>query len=149
MLVQPLNQPTVSPLLTIMPARVKYDTVKLSPFQDNDDIDPEDVCDNDAPNLDIATIQAIAALCSGLDFSNVKFPTDVIQIIINSITSQAITPAEQVLGKFTCRKLKNMNGLQVKESNSINFMIYKCLVNLSFALLKTMQSYYNIIGSIM
>ena len=29
--------------------------------------------------------------------------------VINSITSQAITPAEQALGKFTCRKLKNMD----------------------------------------
>ena len=89
--------------------RVKSDTVKLSPFQDDDDIDLEDVCDNDTPDLDIATIRAIAALCSGLDFSvsENSILTDLILIIINSITSQAITPAEQALGKFTCRKLKN------------------------------------------
>ena len=31
--------------------------------------------------------------------------------VINSITSQAFTPAEQALGKFTCRKLKNMDTL--------------------------------------
>ena len=29
--------------------------------------------------------------------------------VVNSVTSQAITPAEQALGKFTRRKLKNMN----------------------------------------
>ena len=32
-----------------------------------------------------------------------------ILIVINSINSQAITPAEQALGKFTRRKLKNMD----------------------------------------
>ena len=89
--------------------RVKSDTVKLSPFQDDDDIDLEDVCDNDTPDLDIATIQASADLRYGLDVSEDSIPTDVILIIINSITSQAITPAEQALGKFTCRKLKNMD----------------------------------------
>ena len=30
-------------------------------------------------------------------------------IVINSITSEAITPAEQALGKFTRRKLKTMD----------------------------------------
>ena len=30
-------------------------------------------------------------------------------LLTNSITSQAITPAEQALGKFSCRKLKNMD----------------------------------------
>ena len=65
------------------------------------------MCNNDVPNLDIATIRAIAALCLGLDFSEDSIPTDVIQIVINSVTSQAITPAKQALGKFTCRKLKN------------------------------------------
>ena len=84
-------------------ARIKSDTVQLSPFQDDDDIDLEDVCDNDTPNLDIATIQVIAALWSDLDFSEDSIPTDVIQIVINSITSQAITPTEQALGKFTRR----------------------------------------------
>ena len=90
-------------------AVVKSDTVKLSPFQDADDIDLEDVYDNDALNLDIATIQAIAALRSSLDFLEDTIPTDVIQIVINSVTLQAITLAEQALGKFTHRKLKNMD----------------------------------------
>ena len=83
--------------------RVKSDTVKLSPFQDDDDIDLEDVCDNDTPDLDITTIWVITTLCSGLDFSEDNIPTGVIQIVINSITSQTITPAEQALGKFTRR----------------------------------------------
>ena len=30
--------------------------------------------------------------------------------VINSIILQAITPAEKVLGKFTCHKLKNMDS---------------------------------------
>ena len=84
------------------------DTAKLSPFQDVEDINFGDICDDDAPQLDIKTIRAIAALLSGLDFSEDSIPSDIILTVINSITSQAITPAEQALGKFTCRKLKSM-----------------------------------------
>ena len=43
--------------------------------------------------------------------------------IINSITLQAITPAEQALGKFTRRKLKNMdtwNDWQAGERKQLN-----------------------------
>ena len=74
-----------------------------------DDIDLEDICDNDTPNLDIPTIRANAALQSGLDFSEDSISADFIQVVLNSITSQVITPAEQALGKFTRRKLKNMD----------------------------------------
>ena len=90
-------------------SRVQSDTVKLSPFQDVDDIDLEDICKYDTPDLDITTIRAIAALKSGLDFSEDSISTDFIQVVISSITSQAVTPAEQALGKFTRRKLKNMD----------------------------------------
>ena len=71
-------------------------------------MDLEDICDNDTPDLDIATIRAITALKSGLDFSEDSISTD-FQVVISSITSQAITPAEQALGKFTRQKLKNMD----------------------------------------
>ena len=81
---------------------IKSDTVKLSPFQDNNNIDLEDVCDSDIPDLDITTI-TIATLCSGLNFLEGSITSDVIQTVIYSITSQAIIPAEQALGKFTRR----------------------------------------------
>ena len=90
-------------------ARVKSDTIKLSPLQDDDDMVLENICDSDTPDLDITIIRAIAALCSGLDFSEENIISDVIQTVINSITSQKITPAEQALGKFTMQKLKNMD----------------------------------------
>ena len=51
------------------------------------------MCDNDAPDLIIATVLVIATLRSGLDFFEDSIPTDVIQIVINSITLQAIIPA--------------------------------------------------------
>ena len=77
-----------------------------------EDIKFKDICDNDDLDLDIITLRAIAALrsgLSGLDFSEEIIPTDIILTVINSITSQAVTPAEQALGKFTRRKLKNMD----------------------------------------
>ena len=74
-----------------------------------EDIEFEDMCDDDAPQFDIVILRFIAALRSGLDFSKGSIPTDIILTVINSITSQAITPAEQALGKFTCCKLKNMD----------------------------------------
>ena len=90
-------------------ARIKSDTVKLTPFQDDIGMDFDDVCDGEAPEFDLQAIQAIAALCSGLDFWEQSVSSDLIQIVINYITSQAITRDEQALGEFTCRKLKNMD----------------------------------------
>ena len=90
-------------------SRVDPSTVKLSPFHDVEDIEFEDIYDDDYPQLDIVTLQAISALHSGLDFSEESIPTDIVLTVINSITSQAITPAEQALGKFTRRKLKDMD----------------------------------------
>ena len=85
------------------------DTAKLSLFQDVEDIDFDNVCDDNAPQLDIVSLQAISALRSGLDFSADSISTDIMLTVINSITFEAITPAEQALGKFTCRKLKTMD----------------------------------------
>jgi len=70
------------------------DTAKLSPFQDVEDIDFEDICDDDAPDFDIVFLRDTAALRSGLDFSEESIPTSIILTVINLITSQAITPAE-------------------------------------------------------
>ena len=88
-----------------------------------EDIAFEDICDDDAPQLDIVTLSAIAALHSGLNFSKESIPTDIILTVINSITSQAITPAEQVLGKFTRCKLKNIdtwNDWELGERKQLN-----------------------------
>ena len=57
-------------------------------------MDLEDRCDSDTPDLDITTTCAIAVLYSGLDFSEDSITTDVIQAVINSITTQAITPTK-------------------------------------------------------
>ena len=80
---------------------VHPDTAKLSPFQDVEDIEFEDICDDDDPDLNIVTLCSIAALQLGLDFSEESIPTNIILTVINPITSQAIIPAEQAFGKFT------------------------------------------------
>ena len=43
-------------------SRVDPDSAKLSPFQDVEDIEFEDICDDDAPQLDIVTLHAITTL---------------------------------------------------------------------------------------
>ena len=91
-------------------SRVHPDTVKLSPFQDVEDLKFEDICDDDAPDLDIV-------LQSGLDFSGGSISADIILTVINSISSQAITPIEQAFGKFTHCKLKNMDTWNNWESS--------------------------------
>ena len=83
---------------------VDPDTAKLSPFQDVEDIEFEDICDDDYLKRDIVTLRAISALRSGLDFSGKSIPTDnfseetiptdIMLTVINAITLQAITPAE-------------------------------------------------------
>ena len=91
-------------------SRVDLDTAKLSPFQDVEDIDFEDTCDDNEPQFDIVSLRAISAFNSGLDFSADNIFTDImIMVIFNSVTSQAITPAEQAFVNFTYRKLKMMN----------------------------------------
>ena len=67
-------------------SRVDPDIVKLSLFQDVEDIEFEDICDDDAPELDIVILRAIATLRSGLDFSEDSIPTDINLNMINSIT---------------------------------------------------------------
>ena len=85
-------------------------TVKLSPFEDDIDMDFEDVCDYDTPDLDITTICEIVVLHSSHNFSEESITSDVIQTIVNSITLQAATiSGEQALVKFTRCKLKNMD----------------------------------------
>ena len=99
------------------------DTAKISQFQDVEDIKFKNICDDDASQVDIVTLCAIAALLSSPDFSKEIIPTDIILIVINSITLQAITPAEQDLGKFARCKLKNMdtwNDWELVEHKQLN-----------------------------
>ena len=69
----------------------------------------EDLCDGEAPELDIQTIQAIAALCSSLNCQEGRISSDIIQTVINAITSQVLTPNKQAIVEFTPCKLKNMD----------------------------------------
>ena len=72
-------------------------------------MDFEDVCDGEAPELDIQIIEAIAALFSSLDFSEGSISSDIIQTVVNSITLKAITLDEPALGEFSRCKLMNMD----------------------------------------
>ena len=62
-----------------------------------EDIEFEHMYDDDVPQLAIVILCAIAALRSGLDFLEEIIPSNINLTVINSITSQAITPAEQAL----------------------------------------------------
>ena len=98
-------------------------TAKLSLFQNVEDIEFEDICNADYPQLDIISLRAISDLCTGLDFSEGSIPTDIMLTVINSNISQAIIPTEQALSKFTRRKLKNMdtwNDWEVGERKQLN-----------------------------
>ena len=61
----------------------------------------------------IDDISAIAALkpsrkYSHLDMSPEAISTEMIQLCINTLTSDAVTPVEQALGYFTQKKLKTL-----------------------------------------
>ena len=64
-------------------SRVDPDTAKLSPFQGVEDIEFDDVCDDDVPQHDIVSLQAISALRSGLDFSTDSISTANMLKVIN------------------------------------------------------------------
>lgn len=77
--------------------RVQPDNVKLLPFQDVEEIEFEDICDDNIPDLDIQQLCAIAALQSGPDCFEKMISIDIILTIINSITFQPTTLAEKSL----------------------------------------------------
>jgi hypothetical protein len=72
---------------------------------------PNDPADDDCtPTLTVADVRHIAAIRHpDLDFSEQSISAAEIQVIIHAIQSQAITPAEQALGRFTRRKLKKLD----------------------------------------
>jgi hypothetical protein len=60
-------------------------------------------------SLNIESIRAIASLChTNVDMSEDAIPNEMIKIAINTLNSDSITPEEQALGPFTCRKLKKL-----------------------------------------
>ena len=61
--------------------------------------------------LDVGTVQAIAALKMGLDFSDNTIPHKIIQVAKNTLTFTTMTPEEEALGYFTRRKLKQLSTL--------------------------------------
>ena len=71
----------------------------------------DDIMDSNTPELNIHTISAISTLHSSLDLTEESVSTEMIQTVISSIASQSITPDEQALGKFTCRKLNTCTDI--------------------------------------
>jgi hypothetical protein len=61
------------------------------------------------PELDYDTIRAIAALRFDVDTSEQSLPSEMIDLVINAISSSAITPEEQALGHYTRQKLKSLS----------------------------------------
>ena len=59
--------------------------------------------------LTVETIQSIASLRFNVDISTEDVPIEMIQIAINTLQSDSITPKEAVIGYFTSRKLKKLS----------------------------------------
>jgi len=60
--------------------------------------------------LSLADIRCISAIrYPHLDFSESSLPTEEMEMVIQAIQSQAITPAEQAIGRFTRRKLRSLS----------------------------------------
>lgn len=71
---------------------------------------PGTLQDNDHQHqLTVADVRSIAAVrYPHLDFSEASISTNEMEMAIKAIQSQAITPVEQALGRFTCHKLKSL-----------------------------------------
>ena len=59
--------------------------------------------------LTVETIQSIASLRFNVDISTEDVPIEMIQIAINTLQSDSITPKEAVIGHFIRRKLKKLS----------------------------------------
>ena len=83
------------------------------PTGDNADwnfIDIPDGDQNTLPSISIADLRSIASVrYPDLDFSEDSIPTEVVELAINAIRSDATTPEEQALGHFTRRKLRKLD----------------------------------------
>ena len=64
---------------------------------------------NNIPNISIPDLRDIASIrYPDLDFSEESIPTEVVQLAIIAICSDATTPEELLLGRFTRLKLKRL-----------------------------------------
>jgi len=84
----------------------------------------------------LADIRCISAIrYPHLDFSESSLSTKEMEMVIQAIQSQAITPVEQAIGRFTRRKLRSLihgnNGAVVNTNSSTTSMTSRCMVNLS------------------
>lgn len=59
--------------------------------------------------LTVETIQSVVSLRSNIDIFTQDVPIEMIQIVINTLQSDPITPKEAVIGHFTRRKLKKLS----------------------------------------
>ena len=59
--------------------------------------------------LTVETIQSIASLWLNVDISTKDVPIEMIQITINTLQSDSITPKEAAIGYFTRWKLKKLS----------------------------------------
>ena len=79
---------------------------------------------NNIPNISIADLRDIATIRHpDLDFSEESIPTKVVELAINAIRSDATTPEELSLGRFTRFKLKRLltwNEWQAGERKQLN-----------------------------
>jgi len=58
----------------------------------------------------LANVRCISAICyPHLDFSESSLSTEEMEMVIQAVQSQAITPAEQAIGRFTRRKLHSLS----------------------------------------
>jgi len=74
-------------------------------------MDPSAIPDADHQHqLSLADIRCISAVrYPHLDFSESSLSTEEIEMVVQAIQSQAITPAEQSIGRFTRRKLRSLS----------------------------------------
>ncbi len=71
---------------------------------------PDDPSVETVNSLSIADLHAIASVrYPELDFSEEAYPTEIAELAINAIRSEATTPEEAALGRFTRRKLKKLS----------------------------------------
>jgi len=74
-------------------------------------MDPSDVPDADHHHqLTLADVRSISVVrYPHLDFSEASISTKEMEMVVQAIQSQAITPAEQAIGRFTRRKLRSLS----------------------------------------
>ena len=94
---------------------VKIDILKsdnICPIQlvkEEEIIPTEDSYDEHVAELNVEMIQAISSLKFGTDMDEDKLPTEVLNLAINTLSSNSMTPEEEKLGSFTRSKLKRLS----------------------------------------